>query len=578
MLIVVGLSILVGVLDGFGIAMFFPLLQMVAGDSDATGDNMGNLQFLIILLESTGITLNLQTVLIAMLVFFIMKGCVKFYAEYKNVLYRQYFIRTLRVDSIKALSNYDYYNFVSADAGKIQNTVSGEVNKVSSAFKDYMHVLQQFVMLTVYVILAFLANPQFAFLVAIGGIVTNLLFNILYKKTKSLSRKLTKSNHDFQGLIIQQVAQFKYLKSTGYIEKYGSKLVGKVDEIERSERKIGIIGGFIKSVKEPLLISVVVIVILIEVLILGGSLSLIILSILFFYRALTAVMNLQTHWNKFLGKVGSLENFESFVVELKKGKERQGKNKLEKLNEKIVFDSVQFEYADTNILSDINLVINKNESVALVGESGSGKTTLLNLITGLLRPTNGSVFIDGINTQNLNRITFQSRIGYITQDAVIFNDTIYNNVTLWAPISKANFEKFELALRKANIWSFVMVELQNKEQTQLGNNGINLSGGQKQRLSIAREIFKDIDILILDEATSALDSETEKKIQNNIDSLKGSYTIITVAHRLSTIVNADKIVVMSKGKIVDVGSYDDLLTYSSVFKRMVDNQKLVQVE
>ncbi|CAF3781593.1 unnamed protein product [Rotaria sp. Silwood1] len=185
----------------------------------------------------------------------------------------------------------------------------------------------------------------------------------------------------------------------------------------------------------------------------------------------------------------------------------------------------------------------------------------------------GKMIIDGIEREDLDISTFQNRIGYITQDPVIFNDSIFNNVSFWAEPTAENKLRFENAIKKASIVDFVN-GLPEKENSVLGHYGVNLSGGQKQRISIARELYKDIDILILDEATSALDSETEKAIQDNIDSLKGYYTILIVAHRLSTIKNASRIVFMNEGKISQIGEFSDLINKVPHFKRMVELQDL----
>ena len=169
--------------------------------------------------------------------------------------------------------------------------------------------------------------------------------------------------------------------------------------------------------------------------------------------------------------------------------------------------------------------------------------------------------------------TYRKRIGYITQEPVIFDDTVYNNVTFWSEKTDQNEHRFWEALRKASIDEFIMDQPDGKE-TRLGNNGINLSGGQKQRVSIARELYKNVEFLFMDEATSALDSETEKMIQQNIDRLRGQYTILIIAHRLSTIKNADRVVVMSKGQIDRIGTYKELVANSDAFKRMVELQEL----
>jgi subfamily B ATP-binding cassette protein MsbA len=307
--------------------------------------------------------------------------------------------------------------------------------------------------------------------------------------------------------------------------------------------------------------------------VLNGSLGAILISLLFFYRALTALTSVQDAWNGFLGVSGSLDNLQSFQNDLQQNQLNNGTNGFEGLKHKIEAQNVSFQYGKTLILSNISLLINNNTTVAFVGESGSGKTTMVNVLCGLLPLDKGKVLVDDMPISDMDRTSYQKRIGYITQEPVIFNDSIFNNVSFWAERNAENIARCRMALEKAAVWSFVE-SLTEGIDTQLGNNGINLSGGQKQRISIARELYKDVDILIMDEATSALDSETERVIQDNIESLKGKYTILIVAHRLSTIKNADEIVLMEKGSITSKGTFDELLTKRPNFRRMVELQEV----
>jgi subfamily B ATP-binding cassette protein MsbA len=270
---------------------------------------------------------------------------------------------------------------------------------------------------------------------------------------------------------------------------------------------------------------------------------------------------------------GSLENMRDFQKEIELNKEENGTISFLKFNDTIKITEVSFSYGETKILDNINLEIRKNESIAFVGESGSGKTTLVNLISGLLSGDTGKLSIDGISFNDLDKDSFRKRIGYITQDSVIFNDTIYNNVTFWSESTPENILRFERAIKQASLSEFVQ-SLPNGKESELGNNGINLSGGQKQRISIARELYKDIDILVMDEATSALDSETELTIQQSIDALQGKYTILIVAHRLSTIRNVDRIVCMNKGKIENEGGFSELVFNHPRFRKMVELQEI----
>jgi len=240
----VGVSILVGLMDGLGLAMFLPLLELVAEpDATASADKMGNLGVLVDGLEAMGLSLTLTVVLLTMLVFFTLKGIAKYALGYLTTVYQQFFIRTIRIKNIDAITNYSYHAFVTADAGAIQNTLSGEVERVVQSFRRYMRIMEQAVLVTTYALLAFLANPEFAALVVVAGVLSNFLFSVLYKKTNALSRKLVRSNHDFQGLLIQKVAFFKYLRATAGIHKYAATLREKVYEIEERVRKMGIMNA-----------------------------------------------------------------------------------------------------------------------------------------------------------------------------------------------------------------------------------------------------------------------------------------------------------------------------------------------
>jgi subfamily B ATP-binding cassette protein MsbA len=336
---------------------------------------------------------------------------------------------------------------------------------------------------------------------------------------------------------------------------------------------MGMLNSKVSAFREPLLILIVVLVIFVQITFFDARIAAIMISLLFFYRALTSVVNVQNSYNNALANQGAIDNIKSFLSELKRYAEKVGTKPFEGLKKSIEIKDVVFKYGDTTILNAINLTIPKNTTIAFVGESGSGKTTLVNTLIKLLNVDSGEIIIDGVNINEYNQFTYQKKVGYISQEATIFNDTVFNNITFWAAPTEENHLRFIEALKRASIFEFVQ-ELKLKEHTLLGNNGVNLSGGQRQRISIARELFKEVDILILDEATSALDSETESEIQQNIDQLKGKYTVLIIAHRLATIKNADTICLMDKGIITAQGNFTELTERSERFKRMVELQEI----
>jgi len=573
MLISMGLSISVGLLDGLGLAMFLPLLRVASGEGAAAEEGLGNLSFLVDAMESLGIGLTITSVLMVMLFFFVLKGIAKFIEAVYKLTMSQYFSRKIWLENIASFTNFKYKSFVSTDVGRIQNTLGAEIHKVMAAYTAYFNAMQNVIMVVVYTFLAFVTNPQFALLVLIGGMLSNAVYRGIYRKTKEESRKITKYGHSMVSLLTQKIMNYKYLKATAFIYPYADRMRQVLYKSQEASRKIGMYNAILTASKEPIVVAVVVMVIIIQIQVFSASLAPIILSLLFFYRSLTFLMVLQNQWNQFMNHSGAMENMTSFVKELKEGKEQYGKRRIERLENQIELRQADFFYGETQILKNINLRIARNQTIAFVGESGSGKTTLVNMLAGLMKTDKGEMLVDGVSANELYTPSYQRRIGYITQEPVIFADTVFNNVTFWAEKTPENLARFYDALRKASIDEFIKT-LPKKEEALLGHNGILISGGQKQRISIAREIYKDVDILIMDEATSALDSETERTIQTNIDRLKGQYTILIVAHRLATIKNADQVILLKGGKIDCVGNFEELKIASPAFEKMVELQEV----
>lgn len=238
---------------------------------------------------------------------------------------------------------------------------------------------------------------------------------------------------------------------------------------------------------------------------------------------------------------------------------------------KIEFRNVGFAYDDAVILDNINLVIEKGKTIALVGSSGAGKSTLADLVPRFHDVTSGEVLIDGINIKDYSLQSVRELMSIVTQEPILFNDTIANNIALGHP--EATKEQIIEAARIANADNFIT----NKEggyNSNIGDRGSKLSGGEKQRLTIARAVLKNPPILILDEATSSLDTESERLVQDAINNMMKNRTSIVIAHRLSTIRHADEIIVLQKGKIVERGNHNELIAQNGFYKRLVEMQEV----
>ena len=251
--------------------------------------------------------------------------------------------------------------------------------------------------------------------------------------------------------------------------------------------------------------------------------------------------------------------------------EKKDPIELKGFTDSIEFKNVIFSYQDATILDNINLTIQKGKTIALVGSSGAGKSTLADLVPRFHDVTNGTLLVDGINIKEYSLHSLRSLISIVTQEPILFNDTIANNIALG--MDNATLAKIEQAAKVANAHNFIM-QKENGYDTNIGDRGSKLSGGERQRITIARAVLKNPPILILDEATSSLDTESERLVQDAINNLMNNRTSLVIAHRLSTIRHADEIIVLQKGEIVERGTHDSLIAQNGFYKKLVDMQEV----
>lgn len=569
----IAFNFLVGLLDGIGIALFIPILSLADNTKPYEPENANFIEkFLVFLFKFLDIEFSVTKAIVLLIFIFVLKGILVYAKSLYFVRIRLNSIKKLRVSLIEGISNYKYSSYVNADVGKFQNNLIGESGRLINSLISYFSYLQNLIMMSTYLLFALLSDFKFTLLVALGGAVTNIIYKHLNKLTKLKSLETVTVNNSFASDLIQAFNHFKYLKATNTFKAYKKRFYNSIRNSENLSYDLGKISSFSESLREPLIIIIISLVILVEVIYFKVKLSGILISLLMIYRSLAYLVNMQNTWNTFLSSSGAIASIEELEKDFQDNKEITIGESIEKI-EKIKLENIELNIDGKAILKNINLKIEKNQTVGFVGESGAGKTTLVNILSSLINPTSGIVKYNDHNSEQIDFLSIRDRIGYITQEPVIFDDTIFNNVTFWDDKTPQSLQKFWEVIDMVNLNDFIKESIA-KEETRVGNNGMMISGGQKQRISIARELYKGIDLLIMDEATSALDTETEKIIKDNIDALNGKLTILIIAHRLSSIKNADIIYLLKKGQLSDKGNFNELYKKSEYFKNIVDLQAI----
>ena len=578
MYLIFALTVATAVAQVFGITLLLPLLR--ASQSGGDPRDMGWAeQVLHDLLTGMGIADSMVAILAFIAVTFVAKGVLQFAkGGYQGYLQAQ-LLRELKTKLFDAYTGMDYRYYIRQNAGHFINVINQQANRFFQSFKNFIGFSTQVVNTVGYFAGAFFVAWRFALMAMGVGAVVLFLFKYLNAYVRRLSRKRSAEMSTLNKLLVQSLQAFKYVVSTGQTEHLRSGVVDSVKRLTSYIFRQRAAGAFTRALKEPVSVLLIVSLIAMQVAVFDDPIAPIFVALLLFHRGMQAVIALQSGWQGTMDKIGSVEMVDDEFDAVLANQERSSAQALGPLQKGIELRDVHFAYneEDGDVLRDVNVRIPANTTVALVGESGAGKSTLVDLLTLMLKPRTGTVEIDGVPYDEVDLASWRDQIGYVSQETVVFDDTVANNISLWQgdiEEDPALRERVIHAAERAHAHHFIE-ELPDGYQTVVGDRGVRLSGGQRQRLFVARELFKEPNLLLLDEATSDLDTASEQHIQQSIDALKGETTVVIIAHRLSTVKNADRVYVLDEGRVIEAGTYEELrMREDGEFREMVEMQSL----
>ncbi len=562
-----GLNLVMSWAEGIGLALFYPLLRS-GGEQDGLSRAFNSV------LTTIGVEPTPLAVLPLIIGVFVLKGVLmQFTYSYQAWLGSRIPMK-LRMEIVESLRRVDYRTLDSTNTGFVTNLLVNEVYKVSSGFIAFVRTFPPALNILVFFAMVMWLDWKLTMICGAMAFCAIALVGITGRIAAMASRAVTKESSTLTSLLIQLVQAFKYLRATAGFGVFQQKIGESAERSAKAEYKNSAAGALSQSLAQPLMVVFLAGIIYYQVAVAHEPLGSLFVLLLYFFRIMTELWALQASWQSFMGNLGPIDLVYGTLAKFEAEVEKNGTRPFQPLASDIVLDKVSFAYLPgRDVLRDIDLRIAKNSTIAFVGESGSGKSTLVDLIVGTLKPRSGAVKYDGVPLTELDLETLRHHVGYVPQDAMLFDDTVGNNITLWKP---ARTDDILAAARRAKAAEFIDA-MPEKLDSHIGDRGVKLSGGQRQRIAIARELFKNPSILVLDEATSALDTESERAIQNSIDSLKGQMTILIIAHRLSTIRNCEHVCVLHEGRIVETGSYDELLARpGSRFARLCQLQELTR--
>ena len=507
---------------------------------------------------------------------FLLKNIFNYLSMFFITFLRNGVVKNIRNDIYEKMIKLSLSFYSEKKRGDIVARISSDVQELDNSFLSIFELIVKDPLMVLFTLISmFLISPKLSLFVIIFIPICGFVISVVGKSLRRKSLKVQKEQGQFISLVDETLSGMKILKIFNAEKKFFKKFTDSTNRFYKFSNSVLNRKNLASPLSEFLGISSIA-----GVLWFGGIMvlkensldaSAFIVYLGLAYNILTPAKSLSRATYKVKKASAAAERIFHIIDNETMVVEDENAQNIESFSSGIEINNITFSYEDEIVVDGLNLKIPKGKSFALVGQSGSGKSTLANLICRFYDVNSGSINVDGINIKNLKKDALRNLIGLVTQDSILFNDSIKNNLLIAKP--EATNEEIIECLKIANAWEFVS-KMPEQIDSNIGDSGNKLSGGQKQRLSIARAVLKNPPILVLDEATSALDSESEKLVQNALENLMKNKTSLVIAHRLSTIQKADKIIVLEKGKIIESGVHKELMKNDGIYSNLVKMQSI----
>lgn len=566
------LTIAVSLLEGLNLGLLIPVLETL-NSSNSEGGHWVSRAFASVF-DALGIPFTLGPILLTLGTFVLAISILKYFRMILVGSLSKNFLVWLRLKYMWAALQSDMSYFHSQKLGVLTDTLKTQTERASSGVSRALELVANFVMAITYLVLAFLMAPLLSLVALVTLLLVSLAMQHYIGKTKAMAATLVKRDNDLQvealetlgGIHIVKTFLLEHLRWASF--NHHAEEVGETGyQIYKYSTKMVVLQEFLQFV----LIGAIV---YIGVSFLDVGIAVIVALLFTLYRLGPKVATLNNQRQALIVSLAAAHFVQGQIDTMASSKIISGNRPFTNLQHALELKDVNFSYnGSTEVLRDTSFPVERGKFIAIVGTSGAGKSTLMDLILRLYDPDKGQVLVDGVDLRELDLASWRKSIGIVSQDTYLFNDTVANNIALWRP--EATVDRVIEAAKQAYAHDFIQGLPQGYE-TSVGDRGWNMSGGQRQRIAMARAIVMKPQILLLDEATSSLDSESEQMIHESMKELRATCTMVVVAHRISTIQDADKIVVVSDGKIVEEGNWDTLLAQDGIFANYHHIQSVIQ--